>query len=89
MLRLDGCTGEHFPQLAGGVYAGHHPADSREAIAELETQRSDGAEFLLIPQTSLWWLDHYGEFRDYLRHSCREVVHRDDACVIFSLGHPS
>jgi Glycosyltransferase like family 2 len=89
LLRLDGCTGEHFPQLTGGVYAGHHPADSKEAIAELETQRSGGAEFLLIPQTSLWWLDHYGEFREYLSHSCHEVVHRDDACVIYSLGQSS
>src|SRR5207253_10034976 len=36
LLQLDGRFGAHFPQVTGGVYAGHHPADSGEAIAELE-----------------------------------------------------
>jgi GT2 family glycosyltransferase len=85
LLHLEGRVGSHFPQL-DGLYAGHHPADSNEAIAELEEQRSTGAEFLVIPTTSLWWLDHYGEFREYLGRSCREVARRDDACVIFALG---
>jgi len=86
LLKLDGRVGSHFPQAGGGVYAGHHPADSDEAIAELERHRLVGAEFLLIPRTSLWWLDHYSEFRDYLGRNCREVPGRDDACVIFDLG---
>jgi GT2 family glycosyltransferase len=89
LLVLDGRVGSHFPQVEGGVYAGHHPADSREAIAELEEQRMGGAEFLVIPKTSLWWLDHYGEFRDYLEKSCREIVRHDDTCVIFALGVPN
>jgi len=86
LLKLEGRVGSHFPQVGGGVYAGHHPADSDEAIAELERHRLVGAEFLLIPRTSLWWLDHYSEFRDYLGRNCREVPGRDDACVIFDLG---
>jgi GT2 family glycosyltransferase len=85
LLQLNGQLAAHFPQVDGGVYAGHHPADSREAISELEFQRSAGAEFLVIPRTSMWWLDHYGEFREYLGRSCHEVVRRDDACVIFAL----
>ncbi len=88
LLRLDGRVGAHFPQVEGGVYAGHHPADSTEAIAELEQQRSGGAEFLVIPRTSLWWLDHYGEFREHLGSSYRQVARRDDACVIFALSSP-
>ena len=89
LLQLDGRLGAHFPQVEGGVYAGHHPADSREAISELELQRSSGAQFLVIPQTSMWWLDHYGEFREHLGRSCREVVRRDGACVIYALGASS
>ena len=57
--------------------------DSNEAIAELEEQRSTGAEFLVIPTTSLWWLDHYGEFRNYLERG--GAVARTDACVIYRL----
>ena len=32
-----------------GAYAGHHPADSREAIARLEAQRAAGAEYIVFP----------------------------------------
>ena len=41
--------GEHFPQAEDGRYAGHHPADSAEAIAHLEALREAGAEYLVIP----------------------------------------
>ncbi len=88
LIQLDGRLGGHFPQVEGGVYAGHHPANSREAIIDLERQRSSGAEFLVIPRTSLWWLDHYGELRDYLVRSCRQVANQDDACVIYALRSP-
>jgi GT2 family glycosyltransferase len=83
LLQFDGRRGAHFPQVAGGVYAGHHPADSNEAIAQLEEQRSIGAEFLVIPRTSLWWLDHYNDFRTYLEQG--GTVARTDACVIYRL----
>jgi GT2 family glycosyltransferase len=51
--------GWHFPQMEDGTYAGHHPGDSAEAIAHLEALQAKGGEFLLIPETSLWWLEHY------------------------------
>jgi GT2 family glycosyltransferase len=86
LVALDGRLGAHFPQTEGGVYAGHHPKDSDEAIAELERERTGGAQYLVIPRTSLWWLDHYAGFRQYLGTSCREVVRRDDVCVIYALG---
>ena len=76
--------GAHFPQVGGGTYAGHHPADSNEAIGELERQFASGAEFLVIPWTSLWWLDHYADLRAYLEHM--GAVARTDACVIYRLS---
>ena len=84
LLELEGRRGGHFPQLAGGVYAGHYPADSSEAIDQLERVRQEGAEYLLFPQTSLWWLDHYEEFAEHLRRRYSEVA-RDDDCLVFAL----
>ena len=84
LVKLDGRRGAHFPQVAGGVYAGHHPADTGEAIAELEQLGSAGAEFVVIPRTSLWWLDYYGGLRTYLEE--RGAVAQSEACVIYRLG---
>ncbi|MGN1286124.1 MAG: hypothetical protein ACI4XG_06020, partial [Bradyrhizobium sp.] len=41
---------------------------------------------MLIPATSLWWLDYYEEFREHLKGRYREVVRQDDVGVIFALG---
>jgi hypothetical protein len=66
------------------VYAGHHPADSGAAIAQLEQCRADGAEFLLLPATGFWWLDYYGGLLQHLMGRGR-VLHHDGDCVIFDL----
>ena len=42
--RSEDREGWHFPQLDDGTYAGQHPADDAEAIAELERLRERGAE---------------------------------------------
>jgi GT2 family glycosyltransferase len=83
LLRVDGRSALHFPQGDGGGYAGHHPADSAEAIAELERLRADGAEYLVFPPTARWWLDHYSGFAAHLAE-----VHRRlpvDGCEIYEL----
>jgi len=83
LIRLPGREAAHFPQGKGGGYAGHHPADSDEAIAHLERLREVGAEYLVLPSTALWWRDHYEEFASHLdrRYS------RADAggCIIYEL----
>lgn len=66
LIRFKGHIGWHFPQTDDGVYAGHHPKDSDAAIKHLEDVRRRGAQYLLIPGSSSWWLDHYAGFRDYL-----------------------
>jgi spore maturation protein CgeB/SAM-dependent methyltransferase len=88
LLPLDGRHGWHFPQTAGGVYAGYHPADSTQAIAHLETLRARGAEFLLIPATSFWWLDYYADFRLYLESQYRLLTYCQGTCVIYALDAP-
>lgn len=85
LLRLDGATGRHFPQTSEGVYAGYHPANSAEAIAHLEMLKAKGADYLLIPVSSFWWLEFYSEFAQYLDAHCRVVFLDLASCVIYSL----
>jgi 2-polyprenyl-3-methyl-5-hydroxy-6-metoxy-1,4-benzoquinol methylase/glycosyltransferase involved in cell wall biosynthesis len=85
LLRLEPCTGAHFPQGPGGVYAGYHPANSEAAIAHLKELIAKGARYLLIPQTSLWWLDHYRDFADYLDHNAVKLINEPDICALFDL----
>jgi GT2 family glycosyltransferase len=87
LLELDGCRGAHFPQLDDDLYAGYYPADSAEAIDQLERARRGGADYLVFPQTSFWWLDHYAEFSAHL-HERYSEVDRDDDCLIFALTDP-
>jgi GT2 family glycosyltransferase len=86
LLRLNGRRAEHFPQGADGTWAGHHPADSEEAIAHLESLRERGAEFLVVPPTYLWWLRHYEGLREHLERNCESVVVDDRAGAIYRLA---
>jgi len=86
LLAFERRRGWHFPRTDKGVYAGHHPADSAVAIAHIEDLRKRGAEYLLIPRTGFWWLEHYTEFRDYLESRCRRVWRDERTCVLYALG---
>jgi GT2 family glycosyltransferase len=84
LVELEGREGLHFPQDAGGGYLGYHPRDSADAIARLEAARAAGAEYLVLPATSSWWLDHYTGLAEHLRR--RYPATELDVCSIFSLG---
>lgn len=81
-LRLGGRRAWHFPRADDGGYAGHYPADSAEAVAHLEALRSEGAEYLLFPRTSSWWLDHYPGLESHLGRTC---LRRTDVADLFTL----
>lgn len=66
LVSIPGHVGWHFPQTEDGVYAGHHPGDSDAAIRLLEEARQRGARYLIVPESSSWWLDHYAGFREHL-----------------------
>ena len=85
LLRLPNHRGWHFPQTAEGVYAGHYPADSEEAIAALEQLRARGGDYFLLPRTSLWWLEYYRELGAHLERHYNTIV-EDDACLVFELN---
>ena len=84
LLRFEDRTAWHFPQGDDGRYSGHYPADSMVAIAHLEALRAKGAEFLLLPKTARWWLEHYPDFARHLDSRYRTAT-ADDAGIIYSL----
>jgi GT2 family glycosyltransferase len=88
LLRLDGRRAWHFPRAGDGAYAGHHPADSREAIVQLEAQRAAGAGYIVFPRTGLWWLEHYEGLRRHLEDSYRLRYSNLDTCVIYDVRGP-
>ena len=78
----------HFPQTGGGLYWNGNPADSTDAVSELEALRRKGAGFLLLPSTEFWWLDYYSDFCRHLdSHYSRTVD--DEDCIIYDLNTSS
>ena len=46
-----------------------------------------GAEFLLLPPTAFWWLEHYQEFRQHLEDRYRALLPSScETCKIFALA---
>jgi hypothetical protein len=85
LLKLEDRTAWHFPRLQDGKYAGHHPVDSRAALAHLDEWRTRGAQYLVLPATGFWWLEYYSDFAANLRRG-HGVAFQDESCIIFRLG---
>ena len=68
-----------------GAYLGHHPANSDNAIQHLVDAIDRNAGYLLVPDPSRWWLDHYGEFATYLTNNFEQVLDLPGICVLFDL----
>ena len=86
LLRCDGRTAWHFPRDDAGNYAGFNPADGDEAVEQLEVLRGQGLEYLVIPATAFWWLDHYAGFRQHLEALYREMpLPREDDCLVYDV----
>jgi hypothetical protein len=84
LLRFDHRAGWHFPMAEDGRYAGFHPAGDTAAIAQLEALRARGADHLLLPATTLWWLEHYEGLRRHLEDRYTALL-ADEKCAIFRL----
>jgi hypothetical protein len=85
LLELADRTGLHFPADAEGRYAGYHPRTAEEAIAQLEAARNAGAEFLCLPATAFWWLEHYGGLTGWLGVHCSVVAEDRQTCIVYDL----
>jgi GT2 family glycosyltransferase len=86
LLELDSRRALHFPPSEEGSWAGHHPATSEDAVAQLEAMRAEGGQFLVFPSTGLWWLEHYSEFSEHLERHYPVLVRDAETCVIYSLN---
>lgn len=89
LLQLGGRRAMHFPQAENGGWAGHHPADSNEAIGHLEQLRDGGAEYLVVPPTYDWWLTHYDGLRQHLDSTYEVVASDERAGAIYHLESAS
>jgi GT2 family glycosyltransferase len=85
LLEMGGRRATHFPQAENGDWAGHHPADSEEAIGHLEALRDGGARYLVVPPTYRWWLNHYSGLRDHLDRRYQAVISDERAGAIYHL----
>jgi hypothetical protein len=86
-VRLEGRRGWHFPRHEDGRWAGFHPADSQEAVEHLESLRSQGAQYLVFPQTAFWWLDYYAGLREQLEERYR-LLATSESCRIYDIRTP-
>jgi len=85
-MNLVGYRAWHFPQADVGVYAGHHPANSADAIAHLKRLQVRGAQYLVFPWSARWWLDHYGALSTHL-HTVHDLrISEPEVCLIFELN---
>ena len=84
----DGSEGQVYVSSAG-VYLGRDPSNSDESWASLEFAKANGAQYLLIPAKSFWWLDQYQEFRERVETRYPVVVRDEDTCIIFDLREQS
>jgi glycosyltransferase involved in cell wall biosynthesis len=85
LLRCAPGGARHVPQDRSGSWAGHHPADASEAIAEVEAAREGGAAFLYVPCTSMWWLDHYDGLRQHLESRHRMLTSSPEEGALYGL----
>lgn len=85
LLELNGQTGWHFPRNKAGHHMGHDPADSAEAILQIEALRQQGAAYVLVPADFLWWLDQYAELRKFLENTHTMIAKVNGLCAIFAL----
>jgi glycosyltransferase involved in cell wall biosynthesis len=79
-------TAWHYPRNGDGAYAGYYPEHSEAAVAHLEQLRANGAEYLVIPASSGWWLEFYGGMREHLETSYRLVYDDPRTATIYALG---
>lgn len=85
LVDFDDRTAAHFPQTSDGGYLGYYPVDSPAAIDHLEELRREGAEFLVVPDTAAWWLEHYRSFADHVRAQSSEAL-AAGSCQIYRLA---
>ena len=84
LVELEDRAGRPLPPGPGGATSATTPATARRRSTSSSTCARGGAEYLVLPATSYWWLEHYGGFAEHLREPI--PGHRADACTVFRLA---
>ena len=82
LLDVSGLGAVHFPQDLDGRYAGHYPADGVTAVSQVQDLIAARTDYLVLPATAFWWLDHYPELARFLGPL---AVHADEDCTVYDL----
>ena len=77
---------EAFPRSANGVSADYTDVRGKDAIAQLDTLRDTGAEFLLVPGPALPWLATHPELKRHLEERYNVVAHERGIGTIYALA---
>jgi hypothetical protein len=84
LMAVEGRRMHHLPRNPDGSPAWHQPEDGDDLLEQIAREHSQGAGYLAIPATSLWWLDHYSGFAEHLERECRLLARTRD-CAVFEL----
>ena len=74
--------GWHFPEQ-DGIYAGN-PGSGQQLIVDLVQLRGRGATHLALTVSTLWWLDAFPDFAEYL-DTTAALVQRSADCALYDL----
>jgi GT2 family glycosyltransferase len=85
LLELPGCHAVHFPRQPGGAYTGFYPRDGEAAVAHLEWVRAEGADYLLFPETSLWWLEKFPRLAAHVEQRYPRAAAEEGVGVLYRL----
>lgn len=88
LLDIGAREGWHFPRAEDGRYRGYYPAADDDAIGHFEELRARGAEYLVLPRPTFWWLEHYPGFARHLNDRYGTATSLD-SCMIFDLRTPA
>ena len=83
LLHLSRRRGWHFPDRR--LLPDGYPREGAAAVRHLEELRRRGAEYLLLPRSGWWWLEHYPELGRHLE-STGQPIWRDERCLIYRLA---
>ena len=83
LLSLGTVDAEHFPGDDNGAWLGWYPANGEQATALLESAVERRVEYLLVPQTAVWWLSKYPELAEKLERDWHQVVRDEGTCVVY------
>lgn len=88
LIQLPRRQGWHFPQDDRGKFSGYYPACGLAAIAHVEVLRARGAQYLIIPDSSAWWLESYPDFAVHLATRYRPVTQQPEVGCLYCLAAP-